>query len=95
MWIIFTMFAGNKTKFNIMFTQTTKVQRLQKRSSDALGVFKKTISDLALINQEIEKEVAINDSKIAELLEENGVYEQGHAENSAFIYKINEFLGLQ
>ena len=77
-----------------LFTTTDKIGSLKKKSEDALGVFRKTVADLSSVQDEIHKEEEIRINKIAELETEMAVLATQKKENSQFIDKINEFLGL-
>ena len=87
------MFAGSKTKYNMLLSTTSKLQKLQKKSANALGVFQKTIADLAVVNKEIQTEIDYNTDQVNKLRLENEEYKKGLKQNESFISKINEFLG--
>lgn len=74
--------------------RTNKIQQLQKRSEVALGVFRSTVANLASINQAIEVEQDNRKATIVTLEQEVSTLEAQRAENSKFIGKINEFLGV-
>lgn len=85
------MFA--RAKLKIMFKTTSTLQKLQKKSSDALGVFQATIANLANVNVEIKAEVEVNNKAVDALRSENQLYDKSLKQNEGFINKINEFLG--
>lgn len=49
-----------------MFTNKTKLQTLKEKSGKILDVFTKTVSDLTIVNQEIdqEREIKINELQL-------------------------------
>lgn len=65
---------------------------LRKKSANALSVFRKTLVDLASVNQEIDKEVETKETQISKLNEEVKEFKTIKSENSVFISKINSFL---
>lgn len=71
-----------------------KIESLKKKSSDAIGVFKKTVSDLSLANQEIDKEVSDRENKIADITSEINVLTTVKTQNVKYIDEINEFLNI-
>lgn len=77
-----------------MFKTTSTLQRLQKRSSDALGVFQATIANPETVNDEITKGIESNNKTINTLLDENKQYGEARKTNQNFIDKINDFLGI-
>lgn len=85
------MFA--RAKLKIMFKTTSTLQKLQKKSSDALGVFQATIANLAGVNAEIQSEIDANVKVMDSLRDENLVYTKTKQQNEGFVNKINEFLG--
>ena len=64
---------------------TSKIESLQKKSSDAIGVFTSTVAKLKSANEEVSAESQKRE-------EELRVLSQLEAENSKFITKITEFL---
>lgn len=48
----------------MMFKTTSTLQKSQKRSSDALGVFQATIANLANVNVEIKAEIEANNKEV-------------------------------
>ena len=76
-----------------MFKTTSKLQKLQKKSTNALVVFQATIANLALVNDEIQDEIEANVKVMDSLRDENLSYTKSKQQNEGFISKINEFLG--
>ena len=76
-----------------MFKTTSKLQKLQKKSTNALGVFQATIANLANVNDEITTEIESNIDVIDGLVSENKVFSEARKTNQSFIDKINSFLG--
>lgn len=70
----------------------SKVLKLKRRSEDAVGVFKKTVSDLATINAQIQDEQDIKMQKIVDLQLEHSELDNQRKQNINFIDKMNEFL---
>ena len=71
-----------------------KVANLQKKSESALSVFRRTISDLSFVNEEINEEQEVRKQKIKDLETEHELLETQRAENATFISKIGEFLSI-
>ena len=76
-----------------MFKTTSKLQKLQKKSTNALGVFQATIANLANVNDEITTEIESNIDVIDGLVSENKAFSEARKTNQSFIDKINSFLG--
>lgn len=70
-----------------------KVKSLRKKSENALGVFKKTVSDLALANSEIVAEQQKKQQRIDVLVNEVKELHDIKSENEVFISRINTLLG--
>lgn len=70
----------------------SKVLKLKRRSEDAVGVFKKTVSDLATINAQIQDEQDIKMQKIVDLQLEHSELDNQRKQNINFIDKMNKFL---
>jgi cell shape-determining protein MreC len=83
-----------------LFTPTKSIEvvstvaRLRSKSSNAIAVFKSTVSNLTSVNNEIDAELDEVEERLRKLkntkLELNAVAK----ENEGFINKINEFLGV-
>ncbi len=68
------------------------VARLQKQSSDALGIFKSTINRLVETNQAIDKEMSVISLRMAEDKADHDNLEGVKNENAALVGKIEQFL---
>lgn len=79
---------------SIFSSTTDKVTLLKQKSSNAIGVFKRTIADLASVNSEIVKEQEQRQATIDQLQREKEILNVQLVENETFIGKINEFLGI-
>ncbi len=82
-----------------------KVKSFQKRSNKAIGLFQKTVADLAAANALAEKEVQKRTDKIikekekaaikvSKLEKEQKELVKGAEVNAKVIDKVNEFLGI-
>ena len=72
----------------------TKLQKIREQSSAAISVFQKTVSDLALANDEIVKEDGLRVKQIDKLQGERNALASIKRQNTQFINKLNEFLGV-
>ena len=70
----------------------TKVQQLQKKSADALGIFQNTVNNLADTNAQIQQEKAIKIEQIAKLKQEQSDLESLENQNQTVMSKIEDFL---
>ena len=77
---------------SILKNQTT-LQRVQKQSADALGIFQTTIQKLADTNSTIEAADQEASNKIEALKREREEYSTIKTQNLAVMGKINEFFG--
>ena len=77
-----------------MFT-SNKLQSIKTKSAAAIGVFQKTVSDLAAVNKEIDAETERRQKQIDTLKAEQIELDTVALQNSKFIGKLNEFLGLE
>ncbi len=77
-----------------LFETKDKVSSLKRKSGEAISVFKKTIADLSSVNQEIDKAQKEKEQQISVLQSEVGELQGVRDENSLFINKINDFLGI-
>ncbi|WZE63561.1 hypothetical protein PANI_CDS0041 [Maribacter phage Panino] len=73
---------------------TNKIATLSARSTKAISVFQKTVSDLVSVNTEIEKEIDTRADKILTIQAEQKVLLDTADKNQKFINKLNEFLGI-
>ena len=69
-----------------------KIQELSARSFDALGVFRKTLTSLTSINEEIGSELTLREEQIAVLKSEQQTLTDTQVENTKFINKIQDLL---
>ena len=83
-----------------------KVASIKSRSARAIGVFQKTVADLAAANAEIDKADAVRVKKAEVLAEKTRIAQEKIAneryeldlvriQNSKIIDKVNEFLGIE
>ena len=77
-----------------LFTTKDKITLLKEKSSNAIGIFQKTVSDLTSINLEIESEQKSVADEIAILKQKEDVLKKQKQDNESFINNINQFLGL-
>lgn len=77
-----------------MFT-SNKLQSLKSKSTAAISVFQKTVSDLAAVNEEIDTESEKREAQIDTLRDEQRQLNAVFVQNEKFIDKLNEFLGVQ
>lgn len=75
-----------------MLGNVNKVEQFGKRSENAIGVFKKTIADLAGVNSGIDTEIAKKEKVIEDARKEKTQLSDLKVRNTKFINKINEFL---
>lgn len=75
-----------------MFNTQNTVQRLKDRSQSILDVFTKTVSDLTLVNQQIETEEKLRQEKIASINLELKSLEETKTSNTKVIDRINSIL---
>lgn len=75
-----------------MFNTQNTVQRLKDRSQSILDVFTKTVSDLTLVNQQIETEEKLRQEKIASINLELKSLEETKTSNAKVIDRINSIL---
>ena len=75
-----------------MFSAKNKVEQLQSKSSDILGVSTKTVADLNKVNDEANKESSNRRTEAAQLLSEADSLDQVVKDNSRVIGKINSIL---
>lgn len=68
------------------------LRRLQKKSENALTMFKKTLSDLEKINDKIDSKINIAESQMAHLTELKSQLSTNKAANLKVHQKISEFL---
>lgn len=72
-----------------------KLASIRSKSAKAISVFQKTVSDLTLANEEIDKARAVRAEKVVKIEKELDELATIRQQNSAFIGKLNDFLGLQ
>ena len=77
-----------------LFETKDKVESLKRKSGEAISVFKRTIADLSSVNKEIEQAQEEKEQQINLLQSEVGELQGVRDENSLFISKINDFLGI-
>ena len=77
---------------SILKTQT-KLQQLQKRSADALGIFQNTVNNLADTNANIRTELKTREDEIKKLQEERAELKGLETQNQTVMDKIQDFLG--
>lgn len=70
----------------------TKIQQIQKKSDNAISVFRKTVSDLTSVNDQIDDEIFARQAQINKLRDEKDDLIAISDENERFIDKITEFL---
>lgn len=70
----------------------TKIQQIQKKSDNAISVFRKTVSDLTSVNDQIDDEIFARQAQINKLRDEKDDLIAINDENERFIDKITEFL---
>lgn len=75
----------------MFFTPQNKAEKFEKKSSDILSVFTKTIEDAKKINEKISEETVKNEQKIAELVSENEHFAAISRKNEKFISKLENF----
>lgn len=75
-----------------MFNTQNTVQRLKDRSQSILDVFTKTVSDLTLVNQQIEVEEESRQKKIESINLELKSLEETKVSNIKVIDRINSIL---
>lgn len=71
-----------------------KVDSLRKKSSNILGVFQRTITDLAAVNMQIGEQIAERQERIAALLDEKSLLDTQQEQNTKIIAKVSRFLNL-
>lgn len=71
---------------------TTKIESIQKASSDAFSVFTKTIDKLKAINESIKKEKEVRVQKSMALAEEISQLDQQEIANDKIMTKITEII---
>lgn len=80
---------------NIFATKTVnRVEALRTKSSNAISVFKKTVTDLASANNQILQEERNRKAQKEKLDEEINELKTIRKENTAIIDKVNEFFGV-
>jgi hypothetical protein len=72
-----------------------KLASIKSRSSKAISIFQKTVSDLVKVNSEIDTADAVRVSKIDTLQGERNELAAVKSQNVKFINKLNEFLGIE
>lgn len=68
-----------------MFTQPTKISKLQDKSSKILNVFTSTLQELTVVDTEIQEEIKVKELELSQLntLQTN---------NNKILNKINSFI---
>lgn len=72
--------------------KTNAVKRLEKKSTDVLGIFLNALRGLDETNKEVRREKVKRDNQIKVLQEENDVLSRIEAKNEKLYTKINDFL---
>jgi hypothetical protein len=75
-----------------MFTKQTKLQILKDKSSKIIDVFTKTVSDLTVVNQEINQEREIKINQLQEINQELTSLNDVKTSNDKIINRINTIL---
>jgi hypothetical protein len=71
----------------------TRLQSLQKKSTDALGIFQNTVNNLSSTNASIRIELKKRSDKIQKLKDETSKLNSMEAQNQTVMTKIEGFLG--
>lgn len=75
-----------------LFRTKDRIQELKERGTNALNVFRQTVTELSSVNEEIDTEIELRDTQIEVLKNEKSMLNEAKKENGKFITKINEFL---
>ena len=75
---------------NLIFR--SKVDNLQNKSNEVIGVFSKTVADLNKINEKIKTEQSVTDKKIENLILSKNLLNKQEETNTRIISKINDIL---
>jgi hypothetical protein len=75
-----------------MFTKQTKLQILKDKSSKIIDVFTKTVSDLTVVNQEIDQEREVKINQLQEINQELTSLNDVKTSNDKIINRINTIL---
>jgi hypothetical protein len=75
-----------------MFTKQTKLQILKNKSSKIIDVFTKTVSDLTIVNQEIDQEREVKINQLQEIDQEITSLNDVKTSNDKIINRINTIL---
>lgn len=80
----------------------TNIEKIQAKSSNAISVFQKTVTDLVSVERIIDAEkdtrkavIEAHEAKIIEEKHDIAILDLQREENAKFISKINEFLGIE
>ena len=75
-----------------MITKQTKLQILKNKSSKIIDVFTKTVSDLTIVNQEIDQEREVKINQLQEIDQEITSLNDVKTSNDKIINRINTIL---
>ena len=71
---------------------STKLATLNLKTSNALSVFKETLTELTAANEDIDATTQLIATEVAQLEEAKKVFEQSKLDNEKVINKIKEFV---
>ena len=79
-------------RVNLQEELSTKLATLNLKTSNALSVFKETLTELTAANEDIDATTQLIATEVAQLEEAKKVFEQSKLDNEKVINKIKEFV---
>jgi t-SNARE complex subunit (syntaxin) len=73
-----------------MFTSSTTIQKVQRKSAEIVSIFTKTVNDLTTVNGEIETQVQDKEEEKQEIEKDLHTLRTLKEENTKVIGKINQ-----